>query len=102
MYTIAVYDVHTAKIKAYVDEKSKAYPVKAKTQNVRKISTQHNLSLKEHYATNCLVGAVKKIGSLLECDYAQSRIYQRNSGSLEDLIEFAAHRVLIQSSKLVL
>ena len=101
MYTIEVYDVHTAKTQAYVDEKNKAYPVKPKTQNVRKISTQHNLSLQEHYATNCLVGAVEKIGSLLECDYAQSRDYQRNSGSLEGLIDFAAHHVFIQLSKMV-
>ena len=60
MYTIEVYDVRTAKTQAYADEESKAYPVKSTTQNIRKISAQHNLIMQEHHATNCLVGAVKK------------------------------------------
>ena len=40
MYNIEVYDVRTAKTQAYVDEKSKAYPVKPTTQNIRKLSAQ--------------------------------------------------------------
>ena len=72
MDTMEVGDTRTAKIQAYVDERSKAYLVKLATQNARKISAQLNLILQEHEATNGVVGAVRETGSHPECDYAQS------------------------------
>ena len=52
MDTMEVGDTRSAKIQAYVDERSKAYLVKLATQNARKISIQLNLILQEHEATN--------------------------------------------------
>ena len=52
MDTRKVGDTRTAKIQAYVDERSKVYLVNLANKNARKISAQLDLILKEHEAAN--------------------------------------------------